>query len=547
MAPRMDEHGSAKWMQAKDLEAAKLFGCDGITLGYAKDTGGHMRPVRYADDKHLATFAPNRTGKGTSAIIPALLTYKGAILTTDPKGENAIITAPKRRAMGQNVQILDPWKIALPILNERLSKPFTAGGFNPLDMIDPNGSDLVDDCRMIADTLVMETGGDSHWSDESKSLLATFIGDVLTNPDEAGERHLPRVRDLLGQAPADVQQRIIAMSESPVPFVARGANQLMQKTEKELQSILSTANSNTHFLDSPALRSCLESSSFDFADLKSNDKPLTVYLVIPAERLHTHGRWLRAVVSMALNSITRTRGKPRNSALFILDEFAALGRLSMVEQAFGLMAGYGLRCWAILQDMSQLQDLYPKRWQTFIANAGAVQVFGVSDLATAEYFSRKMGKETRETVSQATIDKRQGTDGLFSQPNPNYRSMNDRSFGRDLMSPDEIMTLDDKWELVFLSAKPPLLAGKLPYYLNSRFRWPKKDGQAGWSASYLHHPDQPASVKPPHTWHKPEDLVDPDEREATKPEKEDDRRPTPAAWMYVLFVLGIIGLFVYAA
>ena len=45
-------------------------------------------------------------------------------------------------------------------------------------------------------------------------------------------------------------------------------------------------------------------------------------------------------------------------ALFLLDEFAALGRLEAVERAMGLMAGYGLQLWPILQDMGQLKDLY---------------------------------------------------------------------------------------------------------------------------------------------------------------------------------------------
>ena len=57
-------------------------------------------------------------------------------------------------------------------------------------------------------------------------------------------------------------------------------------------------------------------------------------------------------------------------ALLSLDEFAALGRLEAVERAMGLMAGYGLQLWPILQDMSQLRDLYGARASTFIANAG---------------------------------------------------------------------------------------------------------------------------------------------------------------------------------
>ena len=71
-------------------------------------------------------------------------------------------------------------------------------------------------------------------------------------------------------------------------------------------------------------------------------------------------------------------------ALFLLDEFAALGRLQAVERAMGLMAGYGLQLWPILQDMSQLKDLYGARANTFVANAGVLQCFGVNDFETAK-------------------------------------------------------------------------------------------------------------------------------------------------------------------
>ena len=67
----------------------------------------------------------------------------------------------------------------------------------------------------------------------------------------------------------------------------------------------------------------------------------------------------------------------------MLDEFAALGRLEPVERAMGLMAGYGLQLWSILQDMHQHRANYGERAGTFMSNAGVIQAFGVNDHATA--------------------------------------------------------------------------------------------------------------------------------------------------------------------
>ncbi len=250
---------------------------------------------------------------------------------------------------------------------------------------------------------------------------------------------------------------------------------------------MSTANGNTHFLDSPSLRSCLEKSTFDFANLKSDDNPITVYLVIPADRLETHGRWLRLIVSIAIDAMSRTEGKPKTPALFLLDEFAALGRLVTIERAFGLMAGFGMRIWAIVQDLSQPQDLYKNRWQTFIANAGILQVFGTSDLNTAEYISRTLGQTTIEQISQGTADKRNG--GMFSAGNPNYRNMNDRTFGRALMTPDEIMKMPLHDQLILPSGTNPIYCEKRPYWDNARYYG--YDENWDYGPLYTQHPDQP--------------------------------------------------------
>ena len=61
---------------------------------------------------------------------------------------------------------------------------------------------------------------------------------------------------------------------------------------------------------------------------------------------------------------------------------------------------YGLKIWPILQDLPQLRGLYKDDWQTFIANAGAIQAFGVNDRTTAEFVSGALGQKTVGTESE---------------------------------------------------------------------------------------------------------------------------------------------------
>jgi type IV secretory pathway TraG/TraD family ATPase VirD4 len=87
--------------------------------------------------------------------------------------------------------------------------------------------------------------------------------------------------------------------------------------------------------------------------------------------------------------------------LFLLDEFYSLGKITVLEKASALMAGYGMRLWTIVQNLTQLQHLYPRNWETFIANAGVVQVFSTADRTTTTYLATKLGKRaTQEKIGE---------------------------------------------------------------------------------------------------------------------------------------------------
>ena len=459
-------HGSSQFATNDELEEAGFVNTNGIPLGYRAETEGGQGDyliVGYAGEQHMLTVAPTRSGKGTCAIVPALLEHGGGVLCIDPKGENAIITAAARAAMtGQQVHILDPWRLACDVLECEPAQ------FNPLDMLKPDSPDLVDDALMVADALVVPGHAESFWVDEARAMIMGFILYLVCSPDEEGKRTLGRLREILSASPKEFMRIRDAMCDmTSEKLVMNAGNRIKQKSERELASVISTAQQNTHFLESAKIQKSVERTTFDFGDLKNAKKPISIYLVLPADRLNTHGRWLRLLVSMAITAMVRTDGKPKTPALFILDEFAALGRLSVVEQAYGLMAGFGMTIWAILQDLSQLQDLYRNRWQTFIANAGVLQAFGTRDTFTAEYLSKLCGKTTIERLSKET--RWQRSSGIFSSGNPDHLEMEDQFFGRSLMMPEEVMRMHPENQLVFLPQCNPALALKVPYYKNGRY------------------------------------------------------------------------------
>ena len=442
-----DSHGSARFANRKELK--KLQREDGLLIGRNPHTG---RLLRYDGPAHLITLAPTRAGKGVGTVIPNLLAAERSVLVIDPKGENARIAGEARRRFG-TVHVLDPFEVS--------GHPSAA--YNPLDRLTPDSLDLGEDAASLTEALVMDPPGqvtEAHWNEEAKAILGGLIMFCVCHEDR-NRRTLATVREYLTLPPEKLRALLELMQDSDAAggLIARAANRFLGKADREAASVLSNAQRHTHFLDSPRIARCLARSDFAFSDLRH--RITSVFLVLPPNRMDAYSRWLRLLVSQALQDIARDAEggtqRLKTPTLFLLDEFAALGRLEAVERAMGLMAGYGLQLWPILQDMSQLKDLYGERAGTFIANAGVQQVFGVNDFETAKWLSQMIGQETAGFQ----------TDSFKPGDGPSFSN---NITGRDLLTPDEIMQLPPDRQLLRVQGQATAVAQKLRYYADPEFK-----------------------------------------------------------------------------
>jgi type IV secretory pathway TraG/TraD family ATPase VirD4 len=94
------------------------------------------------------------------------------------------------------------------------------------------------------------------------------------------------------------------------------------------------------------------------------------------------------------------RKRPNPPVLLAIDEFPSLGRLDGIENVAPTMRSFGVRFWAIAQDISQLKDVYPGCWSGFIGNAEAVQFMGVTHAETVDFISERLGKHVVERMQQ---------------------------------------------------------------------------------------------------------------------------------------------------
>ena len=456
-SPEADVFGSARFMAPTRIRRLLADEPNGLIVGREDRPRGRL--LRYDGEAHLLTLAPTRSGKGVGAVIPNLLTARRSILCIDPKGENARVTARARRRLGP-VHVVDPFGVS--------GVPTCA--YNPLDAIDAASPDAAEDAATLADALVADPPSqvaEAHWNEEAKALLAGLILYVAAE-EEPYRRTLATVRELVTLAPDAFRDLLTAMQDSAAVggLVARAANRHLSKSDREASGVLSSAQRHTHFLDLPRMAGVMQGSDFAFADLKA--RTATVFLVLPPDRLDAYGRWLRLMVAQAITAMARSALRPPSPVLFLLDEFSALGRLEPVERAMGLMAGYGLQLWPILQDLHQLKSTYGERAGTFLANAGVTQVFNVNDVDTAVWVSKALGDTTMayETSSTGTSRKSLDWAGEGSTTNQGTSTHLTR---RSLLTPDEVRRLSPDRAILFLAGEAPVLARKVVYHRDAEF------------------------------------------------------------------------------
>lgn len=445
--------GTAKWGDGERLARNP----DGVELGRRLEDGAVLR---YVGDGHLITVVPTGGGKGISAVIPALLHYPGSILVPDVKPELYAVTARRRREMGQKVVCIDAW-----------DEVGGTDGINPMDLIDPESPDALDDAEMVADMMVAtgeQTPRDRHWNEEALAFLTGLVLHVKTTaPPEL--QNLPYVRKLVmlprgtPEEPGRFEQMLAGMLKNPAihELISRRAAALTQKAEAERSGVISAAQSHTHFLDSPRMQRVLARTTFDLSEMKTGR--MTVFVVVPARRLPRYNRLLRLVIGSAFTRISSIPGRPRHRTLILLDEFTQLKRLSPVEEAFRLHRGYGVWFWLFVQDLAAFEEVYPKTWRSFLANAGVLQAFGTNDSYTAEELSKRAGETTvfvdsenrSRGVSRGKMDNVQEGSGQTTSEK-----------GRRLIFAHEITTMnpEEEMQLLFVQGQDPLFSRRIIYY-----------------------------------------------------------------------------------
>lgn len=401
-------HGNACYATLEDTHARGLLPGsfdDAIYLGafvnWYVPVGQTMQAtdhhLGYTGENNILTVAPAGTGKFTTSIAQTCLLSRESMFILDVKGENYAVTGRHRACnLLQRVVLINPFNMfadALPMAEQ------LTDGFNPLADLDPASDTFTTSIDALAAAIIVQEGNDPHWPNRARDLVACLMAHVCSDPHERqGNNTLPRVRAILGLPREDFAAYMqVAFKSNPLPRVHNIAGGFTDPASREVGSIISTAIGQLAFLDQPQLAAFLSHSTFSFRQLRT--EPMTIYCMLPPNELSTYYRFARLIVQSCMNALSVEPKAGDRRVLLLLDEQAQLRHMESIENAIALLRGYRVRIWSVFQDLNQMESLYGARWESFVSNAGVVQVFTTNDKKTADYFSAKVGTYTGTVVS----------------------------------------------------------------------------------------------------------------------------------------------------
>lgn len=450
-------YGSARWAKSGELDAAGLFGGEGVFLGRL---GG--RYVRHNGPEHVMAFAPTRSGKGVGLVVPTLLSWKGSTVVHDIKGENWQLTSGWRSRFSHAL-----------LFNPTDS---VSAKYNPLLEV-RRGANEVRDAQNIADILVDPEGAlerRNHWEKTSHALLVGAILHILYAEEE---KTLARVAAFLSdpQRPFTATLRRmmttnhLGSSDAPLvhPVVASAAREVLNKSENERSGVLSTAMSFLGLYRDPTVALVTSACDWRIADLVEADHPLSLYLVIPPSDISRTKPLVRLILNQIGRRLTEKldggeKGGRRHQLLMMLDEFPALGRLDFFETSLAFMAGYGVRAFLIAQSLNQIEKAYGD-YNSIIDNCHVRVAFAANDERTAKRISDALGVATEQRAMRNYA-------GHRLAPWLAHVMVSRQETARPLLTQGEVMQLPVDDELILVSGMAPIRAKKLRYFEDRNFQ-----------------------------------------------------------------------------
>ncbi len=439
--------GQAHFANAFEIHQAGLYAGEGIVLGRA-----YGKTLRLSGFESVLVVAPTGGGKTTAIAVPNLLEWQGSGVFNDLKGELYRLTAKHRQTILKNECYL--WAPADTTKNTAC--------YNPFFYVSPNPDLRIRDLQLIAEILIPATKlGDGFWYQSSREVFLTLS---LYLFETKGMATLSEIHDLSKQENFFewLEKEVAAHEDEFSKYLKQNVYAILGADDKTQRNILKDFHSRIGLFNDPIVGYATHKNDFDFRELRR--KKISIYIHIPdsdKERLSPILTLFWAQLVNVMASIEPQVDEPYG-VLALMDEFGNMARINKLKEGMSFLRSYHVRCIIIVQYLSQISSIYGRDDAKGFLNSKVKITFALNDMDDAQFFSKALGTKTVK-VSSSSVNTGHGD-------KPGSRSENFSYQSRVLISPDELMQLSDKKEIILIEAKSPIKADKCYWFNNPRYQ-----------------------------------------------------------------------------
>lgn len=437
-----EEHGSAAWGNPRQVNAVfaqkenKLL-TQNVRLGL--DTHKHRRSL------NVLVIGGSGAAKTRGYVKPNILQANTNFVITDPKQEVLFSTGGYLKSRGYDIRVLNLVNLA------------QSDGYNPFCYI----RDEKDTLRLVNNLIQATTPKGSHesdpfWTKAETALLQAIILMLFEEapPEEQNFSMVLRVLEYAGvkEEKDDYKSALDMLFEAmerncPESVAVRQYKVFKLAAGKTAKSILVSAAVRLAPFNLPQLKAITDHDDMDLWTL--GEKKCALYAVIP-DNDNTYNFLVSLLYAQAFQTLYYSADQIHHGSLphhvhFVLDEFAAMP-LPGFTRELATMRSRNISASTIIQNMAQIKELYKESWETIPGNADTLLYLGGNEAGTHKYISEALGKAT---INTRTHGQTKGKSGSYST--------NFQQSGRELLTPDEVRQLDNRYAILFIRGAKPVL------------------------------------------------------------------------------------------
>ena len=442
---KREEHGSAKWGDAGSVNRKYAARKSAANKLLTRHVAIGMDGRKHKRNLNVLVCGGSGSGKTRFYAKPNIMQAENSLVILDPKGELLRDTGGLLEQQGYEVRVLD-------LINMEKSHCY-----NPFVYLKDDN-----DIQRLVTNLFKNTTPkgsqtqDPFW-DQAATMLLLALMFYLHYEAPPEEQNFSMVMDMIRagevregnddyQSPLDVLFERLEM-RNPEHVALKYYRSYHSGSAKTLKSIQITLMSRLEKFNLESLAGITQFDEMDLWDI--GEKKTAVFAVIP-----DNDSSFNFIVGMLYTQLFQQLyyqadivhgGRLPVHVHFVMDEFANVALPDEFEKLLSTMRSREISVSIIIQNMAQLKALFEKQWESIVGNCDEFLYLGGNEQSTHEYVSKLLGKET---IDMNTYGRSRGRNGNYST--------NWQILGRELLTPDEVRMLDNRYALLFIRGERPV-------------------------------------------------------------------------------------------